>query len=330
MVRRDPLLLSILAALQGGCSGDEPKHYETEGCMAVPETATGCAAPDEVSPDMLWLNFECGYDIVEVLGPGMRKDVTQQTGEIQPACCYPVDSIDTVPDGECVVGRPYYQRGGAIVAPLSAMEQASIASARAAAWARAAAGEHASVAAFARLSLQLMAHAAPTELLRDVHQAALDETRHAEACIALARHFGQVATLAEFPFQEPVDVSVPLDALAVAAVLEGCIAETLGVVVAREAMNATDEADVRAALEQIVIDESRHAALSYRIAAFALARGGSDARDAVLARLRGPWPSIDTRELALRAGVAPSRLAAAAQRGRTAVVEPALNVLLAA
>jgi hypothetical protein len=175
-----------------------------------------------------------------------------------------------------------------------------------------------------------MAHGAPTELIGDVHRAALDETRHAEACLALARRFGADASLAEFPFHEAIDVTLPLDALAVAAVCEGCIAETLGVVVAREAMNATDDAEVRAALARIVADESRHAALSYRIAAFALGRGGSAVRAALVARLRAPWPSIATRELALRAGVEPSLLVLAAKRGQADVIEPALNALLAA
>lgn len=298
--------------------------------MDIDQSATECPAPKDVDVDALWLNLECGYDIVEVLGPGERKDVTGQDGVPRPACCYPVDSIDTFPGGDCVVGRPYFERGRVVQAPLEARTGRSPVATRAAAWARAAAAEHASVAAFARLSLQLMAHGAPPELLRDVHRAALDETQHAEACLELAHRFGDDSTLAEFPFQEAIDARVPLDALAVAAVCEGCIAETLGVVVAREAANATNDPAVRAALQRIVDDESRHAALSYRIAAFALARGGQAVRDAIIARLQRPWPTIDTRELALRASVEPALLAAAAKRGRTDVVEPALNALLAA
>ena len=121
-------------------------------------------------------------DIVEVLGEGVRKDVTGQDGVTRPACCYPVDTIDNTP-GDCVIGRPYFEGSDAITAPVSGANASHAPSSRGAAWARAAAFEHASVAAFARLSLQLMAHGAPTALLGEVHRAALDETRHAEELI---------------------------------------------------------------------------------------------------------------------------------------------------
>src|SRR6185437_10815965 len=46
--------------------------------------------------------------------------------------------------------------------------------------------EHASVASFARVSLQLLAVGAPGDLVGATHQAALDEIRHARLCFALA------------------------------------------------------------------------------------------------------------------------------------------------
>jgi len=46
--------------------------------------------------------------------------------------------------------------------------------------------EHASVASFARLTLDLMALGAPPELVRAANEDALDEIRHTEACFALA------------------------------------------------------------------------------------------------------------------------------------------------
>lgn len=326
-MHRDPLLLFILAALPPACSGDDAVHHKAEGCMGVAETVTQCSAPGEVDPGTLWLNWECGYDIVEVLGAGTRKDITGQDGVTQPACCYPVDTIDNTP-GDCVIGRPYFEGKEAITASVSGANASSSPSSRGAAWARAAAFEHASVAAFARLSLQLMAHGAPAALLGEVHRAALDETRHAEACLALARAFGADSSLSPFPFREAIDVDVSLEELAVAAVADGCIAETLGVVVAREAMAATTDTRVRQALKEIVEDESRHAALSYQIVAFALSRGGAAVRDAIVARLQQPWPGVDADELALRAGVSAHELWASAKRARAEVVAPALAALL--
>src|SRR5690606_37693683 len=53
--------------------------------------------------------------------------------------------------------------------------------------------EHASVAAFARAALELMAVGAPAELLAGCAEAGLDEVRHARLCFALAAAYGGVA-----------------------------------------------------------------------------------------------------------------------------------------
>ena len=59
--------------------------------------------------------------------------------------------------------------------------------------------EHASVAAFARLTLDLMALGAPPALIADVQKDALDEIRHAELCFSLAHALdGQPVSPAAF------------------------------------------------------------------------------------------------------------------------------------
>jgi hypothetical protein len=58
------------------------------------------------------------------------------------------------------------------------------------AWLVAAQTEHASIPAFAQLSLQLAALGASSDLVEATHRAALDEIRHARRCYALARAFG--------------------------------------------------------------------------------------------------------------------------------------------
>ncbi len=58
-----------------------------------------------------------------------------------------------------------------------------------AAWLRNALMEHASIAAFARFTLELLAVGAPADLIRDSNAAASDETRHAELCFALASEY---------------------------------------------------------------------------------------------------------------------------------------------
>lgn len=62
-------------------------------------------------------------------------------------------------------------------------------------WLAAARDEHASIGTFGRLALELLDLGAEADLVRRAHAAALDEIRHAEACLRLAsRHgAGQVA-----------------------------------------------------------------------------------------------------------------------------------------
>jgi hypothetical protein len=176
-MRKSPLLLAILGALSG-CS----ETFEDTGCKEVPEEQTSCEAPGSVDRDQLFIPGKCGdLEIVEVLGSGTRGTTPTDAGELE-TCCYPVKVVDHDPAGECVIGRPYYEDGRALSAPLLAALPADSRARRAAAWASAGAGEHASIAAFARLALQLLRHGAPTALLSGVHQAALDEIRHSEAC----------------------------------------------------------------------------------------------------------------------------------------------------
>src|SRR5262245_52773660 len=57
-------------------------------------------------------------------------------------------------------------------------------------WARAAQYEHASVASFARFSLELLALGAPSDLIARAHRAAIDELEHTELALGVARALG--------------------------------------------------------------------------------------------------------------------------------------------
>ncbi|HEX6272291.1 MAG TPA: ferritin-like domain-containing protein [Polyangiaceae bacterium] len=324
-MRNNPLLLAILGAL-AGCS----ETFRDTGCMEVPAEQTTCKSEASVEPGDLFLPNKCGDDleISEVLGPGKRGTTNLETGSKE-TCCYPVEVVDHDPDAECMVGRPYFEDGTARSAPLRSRAPAP-ASARAVAWANAGRGEHASIAAFARLALQLLRHGAPAELLRGVHQAALDEIRHSEVCWSLSERFGAGAvTAGDFPFAGPVAVDISLAELAAAAVREGCLAETLGAHVTDVAARRASDPFVREALRSIADEEATHAVLSFRIVAWALAVGGDDVMAAVRTALRKPWPRLDVAELALRANVDAAELRAAASEGVRDVLEPAVARLLA-
>jgi hypothetical protein len=266
-MNKSPLLLSILAALSG-CS----RSYHDEGCLLVSDDQMSCPPGKDVKPRQLFLPGQCGDDleIEDVDSDGTLKTLTFETGETSQACCYTVLVVDSDRNSECVVGRPYHEGGEALRAPIrSARTSPPVAeSRRAAAWAASGADEHASVAAFSRLALNLMAHGAPSDLLRDVHRAALDEIGHAETCWSLARRFGgTVVGAGAFPFKEPVAVNRTLAELAAAAVREGCIGETLGAHLVQAGLELAHEPEVATALSVIAKEEAEHAVLSFRIVA---------------------------------------------------------------
>jgi hypothetical protein len=321
------LLLSILAALPA-CH----TSYEGKGCMEV-SAERACPAAKDVQPSQLFLPGECGDDleIDEVLGGPTRETLSFDDGSQHDACCYAVEVIDSAPNSSCVVGRPYLEAGRARRAPLlSAGSNPRERSARAEAWARAGAEEHASVAAFSRLALQLLALGAPPELLGAVHRAALEEVGHAERCWALAARFG-AGSLApgRFPFAEGVALDVSLADLAAAAVREGCLGETLGAHVAALAAELAEEPDVKAALAAIAAEEEAHAVLSYRLVAWALAAGGPEVRAAVVAAFVAGPEALDVAELALRANVDAEELRRGARQAVQDVLAPARERLLA-
>jgi hypothetical protein len=64
-----------------------------------------------------------------------------------------------------------------------------------------------------------------------------------------------------------------------AALVEGCIGETLAAVVALEQAQHASDGPIRAALLEVAEDETRHAELAFRFVVWALARGGQRLRE---------------------------------------------------
>jgi hypothetical protein len=139
--------------------------------------------------------------------------------------------------------------------------------------------EHASIAAFARFALQLLALGAPASLVEEATRAMADETRHAQMCFSLAARYGATATTPGPLAMDGALAETTLLDVVELVVVEGCIGET---VAALEASWAADEAadpELRRALESIADDEMRHAALAFRFVAWAAER---DARVSTL------------------------------------------------
>ena len=149
-------------------------------------------------------------------------------------------------------------------------------------WSGIAALEHASVASFARTTLQLLALGAPADLIADTQRAAVDEVEHARLAYRLAAAY---AGRPIGPDTLPIgDLSLTADRRAVITALidEGCVGETLGAAEAAAIADAADPA-VAAVGATLVADETRHAALAWRTLRWLLdgADDGTDGTDAI-------------------------------------------------
>ncbi len=256
----------------------------------------------------------------------------------------------------CVLGRPLVVDGVARVAAAGARsgwraddEIAAIDAADAdlsdddrraiaAHWIEAAALEHASIASFARFTLELLSLGAPAELVLDAQRAGIDEIEHARLAYAMAsRHDGREIGPLELDVRGLAPRTCRRE-IARALVVEACVGETLGVVDARTVAAHAGDPALRALAVRIAEDEQRHAELAWRSLAWLLASSRDEdgvataVRDAFAEALRDASvepPARDGR-LAAHGLVASADLA----RGRRVAVEeivaPAAAALLAA
>jgi hypothetical protein len=179
------------------------------------------------------------------------------------------------------------------------------------AWEADARTEHASIAAFARLSLDLIAVGAPPRLLEASLSAALDEVRHATGAYSLASAYAG-SSLGPGPIPEVATAPGGLARLAMETVIDGCLGEGLAAACAREAAADATDPVLRAHLSAVARDESRHAELAWAVLAFCLARGGDPVRLATERALelctRGVLP-VPESALPLEGRLLPARVA---------------------
>jgi hypothetical protein len=163
----------------------------------------------------------------------------------------------------------------------------AVRAALAAHWARVAQMEHASVAAFARFALELLALGAPADLVMSASQAMADETEHARLGFALAsRYAGERLGPAALDVSDALG-GVSAERVFATLVREGCIGETLAAVEATEALAHAVDPAVKSTLTRVAADETMHAELAFRAARWLFDRGTSAFRawaEAELAR----------------------------------------------
>lgn len=175
-------------------------------------------------------------------------------------------------------------------------------------WARIAQLEHASIASFARFTMQLLAVGAPPQLVEASLRAGLDEVAHARATFGLAsRYAGAPVGPGPLPLEGPVLGALDLASLATATVAEGCVNETIGALEAAEAAGRCEDPEVRAVLERIAEEEARHGELAWAFVRWSLGVGGEPTLRAVRrafarasAALGSARPPADSDEVELR------------------------------
>jgi hypothetical protein len=183
----------------------------------------------------------------------------------------------------CSVGRPFLVAGEARVAGaasradwsasqsprldgLGVGEKAELA----ARWTEIALMEHASIAAFARFTLELLSLGAPAELVDHAQRAIADEVNHARDAFALASSFaGRAIGPGPLEVRDALSATSMVDVVR-AAVLEGCIGETVAAVEAAEALALAEDEAVRSVLQRVAADEATHAELAFRFVKWAI------------------------------------------------------------
>lgn len=323
--------------------GEKLKHVCLAECPPPGEEAAAVAAVVEWESCDEWCCTSVGMS-------GGPCGPTMENGQ----CCFDVATYSE----EICMGRPFFVGGRARVAGVLPRQDWALAPgpcagaldpatrrALSAAWLADGLFEHASIASFARFTMELLAVGAPPELLALAQDAAKDEIVHARLCFGLASlHGGEVVGPAA------LDVSggaarTRLADVAEAAAEEGCVGETLSALCARAALEGASDPSARDALERIAEDEEAHAALAWRFVAWALARGDAEttrrvrrvfdeARRGVDLEPAGgapePAPGVDPEALRAHGRLSSAERAGVLRRGLEEVVAPCAAALLAA
>jgi hypothetical protein len=329
---------SLMVTLAAGCG------ERVEGVQCLPLEATECPSVDEAGEIMDgWQTCSDPVEeIVRVTGFRGQESATDTGGTTTQVCCYDTTNR-TIPGSSCVVGRPLVHEGQQLTAQVGAPGLWSRGArpdkrvlsgpqrrALAAYWTDVALIEHASVASFARLSLDLMAHCAPPELLLRCQVAAADEVRHARSAFALASVYGGTS-VGPGPLDVPGRPALGLGALVVDVAMFGAVGETLAALLAAEQLRSARDAAVCAHLREVVRDESEHAELAWAVLRWALQRYPGLADPIRNALLTADWQGLLPPEgpAVARHGLLDRATARAALTvGMEQVVLPATQTLL--
>lgn len=232
-------------------------------------------------------------------------------------------------------GRPFRREGLAQIAGtarndgwLTPREPLAGDDALADAWRRDAQLEHASVAAFSRLSLELLAMGAPAALVSATHRAALDEVDHATRLFSLA-HAIDGRALGPQPFAAAVGPLGPVDWARWArdCIIDGCIDEAASAKIAEAAARSAEAPAVRDTMTVLARDEAQHAALSWSLVEWAAGVRPEVVREALEAMLAEAEPEVSGAVRCDADGRAVEGAWAAARAEARAALRPSMAAL---
>ncbi len=152
-------------------------------------------------------------------------------------------------------------------------------------WRRRAAAEYLAVSTFSVLAIDLVAAAAPADVLSHCVRSQLDEIRHAELAIRMVEIYGgQRMEPPPGMSRLPYDKAQSKLAQAVAnTVLVSCVSETYATTVLTATRDLTTDPVAHAVLTSLYSDEVMHARLGWSDLRYGLERGGDPVRDAAAA-----------------------------------------------
>ena len=152
-------------------------------------------------------------------------------------------------------------------------------------WTRRAAAEYLAVSTFAVLTIDLVAAAAPADVLSLALRAGIDEVRHAELCLRMVELYSGKHILPPPGMSSlPDDPKRPkLHQALTNALLVSCVSETYATTVLSATRELTTDPCAQEVLTAIYSDEVMHARLGWAYLRYALDRGGDEARAAAAA-----------------------------------------------
>lgn len=228
-------------------------------CAAEKPNVTGCGGAEVLL-----------QDTPEACGLALKGDLPKERCDVlcagfQTRACNVSTNRDKKPIVFCHAANPCMGRpmsdGGDEACPSGAGMDVYLAFARRM--------EALSVDAFHELESDLARFGAPSALRRACRRAADDEARHANAMARLLEARGvRPAPIA----RRPASSFASLFALALHNERHGVVGETWGALVAAHQAEHAEDEDMRAAMRTIADEEAEHAALSFRIAAWARGR----------------------------------------------------------